>query len=224
VSARRLVLWRHGRTAWNLQRRAQGQTDVPLDDVGVDQARSAARRLAALEPSLIWASDLARARSTAEPLAQLTGLAVQVDPRLREVHLGEREGHTLDEVQRLWPKIWHAWLGGEVPPAAPGGESEEQVAGRTAAALGDAADQLAPGQTGVVVGHGGSLRSGMWRFLGLPTEMSRALSGMSNCAWNVLEQTRAGRWQLVEYNAGTLPEPVLGDDYSADEELADSAG
>lgn len=224
MSGRRLVLWRHGRTAWNLERRAQGQTDIDLDEVGSAQARDAALRLASLRPSLIWSSDLVRARRTAQELAGLTGVAVREDARLREIHLGEREGRTLDEVARLWPEVWKAWLNGRSGPAPAGGETEEEVAERAAAALHDAGELLAPGETGVVVGHGVSLRSGMWRLLGLPAELSRSLGGMSNCAWSVLEQTRVGCWQLREYNAGTLPEPVLGDDYSADEDFAESAG
>ncbi|HET7327133.1 MAG TPA: histidine phosphatase family protein [Nocardioidaceae bacterium] len=219
MRGRRLVLWRHGQTAWNLQRRAQGQTDVDLDAVGLRQARDAAARLASLSPSMIVSSDLARARRTAQELATVSGVEVHTDVRLREVHLGEREGRTIDEVEQLWPEIWHAWTHGEVPPPAPGGESEEEVAERAAAAMRDVVEALEPGETGVVVAHGGSLRSGMWRFLGLPGELSRSLGGMSNCAWNVLTQTRAGHWQLVEYNAGTLPEPVLTDDLAADDEV-----
>lgn len=222
MRGRRLVLWRHGQTAWNLQRRAQGQTDVELDEVGLRQARGAATRLASLQPAVIVSSDLVRARRTAEELGRFTGLEVQIDPRLREVHLGEREGHTIEEVQRLWPEIWHAWTHGEVPPPAPDGETEDEVAARASAALHDVAATLSPGETGVVVAHGGSLRSGMWCFLGLPSELSRSLGGMSNCAWNVLQQTRAARWQLVEYNAGTLPEPILTDDLAVDDEVASS--
>lgn len=217
---RRLVLWRHGQTAWNQQRRAQGQTDVELDAVGVRQAREAATRLASLRPSLIVSSDLSRARCTAEELASRTGLDVHLDPRLREVHLGSREGHTIEEVQRRWPEIWYAWTHGEVPPPAPGGETEDEVADRASAALRDVAAALAPGETGVVVAHGGSLRSGMWRFLGLPLEHSRALAGMSNCAWNLLQQTLSEHWQLVEFNAGTLPEPLLTDELAADDDVA----
>ena len=67
--SRRLVLWRHGRTAWNAEGRAQGQRDVPLDEVGVGQAREAAARLASLRPTAIVSSDLCRAADTAAELA-----------------------------------------------------------------------------------------------------------------------------------------------------------
>ena len=67
---RKIVFWRHGRTPWNAEQRFQGQTDIDLDDVGTGQALRAAGMLATLEPSMIIASDLLRARATAQPLAR----------------------------------------------------------------------------------------------------------------------------------------------------------
>ncbi|MCB0902512.1 MAG: histidine phosphatase family protein, partial [Actinobacteria bacterium] len=67
-SPRRLVIWRHGRTPWNLEHRFQGQTDVALDAVGVRQAQAAAGLLMALRPQSIVSSDLSRARDTAAAL------------------------------------------------------------------------------------------------------------------------------------------------------------
>lgn len=217
MTSRRLVLWRHGRTAWNFERRAQGQTDVPLDTVGIAQAQEAAPRLAALGPSFIWSSDLSRAWRTAEELASITGLTVVPDERLREIHLGDRQGLTVDEIKRSMPHVWAAVQSGLEPSTAVGGEADAEVAARAAAAISDAAKALGRGQLGVLVGHGGSLRSGLWEFLGLPRERAHVLVGMSNCAWTVLEESYGGHWRLVDYNAGTLPEPVLTDD------LADSA-
>jgi ribosome silencing factor RsfS/YbeB/iojap len=79
----RLVLWRHGQTVWNAERRFQGQSDIPLDEVGQAQAERAARLLAALRPDLIVSSDLSRAAQTAAPLSRLTGLEVTLDKDLR---------------------------------------------------------------------------------------------------------------------------------------------
>jgi glucosyl-3-phosphoglycerate phosphatase len=212
VTTRRLVLWRHGQTAWNLERRAQGQIDVPLDETGLKQAREVAPRLAALEPAFIWSSDLSRAQQTADELARVTGLSVRMDPRLREIHLGERQGLTVDEVRRRMPDVWAIVRSGEPPPTAPGGETEMEVGERAAAAMSDAAATLEPGQTGVLVAHGGSVRNGLWHFLGLPFGREHVLRGMSNCAWTVVEEGWGGQWRLVDYNAGTMPEPVLTDD------------
>src|SRR5450755_3799671 len=87
-----LVLWRHGQTDWNVQRRFQGQSDTPLNSAGHEQARRAARYIAALRPAAIFSSDLIRASATAEALARLTGLSVQLDKDLRERNGGSWEG------------------------------------------------------------------------------------------------------------------------------------
>ena len=83
----RLLLWRHGRTAWNNERRFQGQTDVDLDETGVQQAIDAAPHLAAREPKLIISSDLGRATQTARALVELTGLPLQLDLHAAECEL-----------------------------------------------------------------------------------------------------------------------------------------
>jgi probable phosphoglycerate mutase len=84
----RLVLWRHGQTQWNADGRFQGQSDIPLDAVGEQQAERAARLLAGLRPDGIVSSDLSRAMATAAPLARLTGLTVTTDKDLRERYGG----------------------------------------------------------------------------------------------------------------------------------------
>ena len=89
MKPRRIIFWRHGRTEWNAERRFQGQTDVPLDDLGRKQAAHAAQLLSGLEPDGIVSSDLSRARETAEALAVLTGLSVVTDERLRETYAGQ---------------------------------------------------------------------------------------------------------------------------------------
>ena len=70
---------------------------------------------------------------------------------------------------------------------------------------------MAPGQLAVVVSHGAALRLGMERLLGLPAQGISVLGPLANCSWSVLS-VLDGRWRLLEYNAGTLPEPVIGDD------------
>ncbi|NED79167.1 histidine phosphatase family protein, partial [Streptomyces sp. SID11233] len=83
---RRIILWRHGQTAWNLERRFQGDTDVPLTETGRAQAKRAARLLASLQPDALIASDLGRAADTAGELAALTGLEITFDRGLRETY------------------------------------------------------------------------------------------------------------------------------------------
>lgn len=207
---KQLILWRHGRTNWNATGRVQGQTDVPLDEVGLSQAASAAARLASLRPDRIVSSDLSRAYVTAQALGSLADLDIETDVRLREMHFGDREGKTMAEAKADHPEEMRRWLAGE-DIRMPGAETYADTATRVAAAIGDAADAMGDGETVVLVSHGAALRVGVCDFLGLPQEHWRTLGGFNNCAWAVVEQSRHG-WRIVEWNAGQLPEPVLSDE------------
>ena len=203
------MLWRHGQTVWNAERRFQGQSDIPLDEVGQAQAGRAARLLAALRPDLIVASDLSRAAQTAAPLSRLTGLEVTLDKDLRERSGGRWEGLSDTEIRTRYPAEHASWT-------PPDGEPSALVAERVAGALLRVAEAVSgPAMTtglAVVVSHGAALRLGMSRLLGMPEELFGVLGPLSNCSWSVLGR-RHGRWRLVEHNAGTLPEPVvLSDD------------
>jgi probable phosphoglycerate mutase len=200
----RLVLWRHGQTRWNVEGRFQGQSDIPLDAVGEQQAERAARLLAGLRPDAIVSSDLSRATATTAPLARLTGLTVTIDKDLRERFGGLWEGLTDAEIRARFPDEHAAWL----PPE---GESSAVVADRAGAALERIAAGMAPGTLVVVVSHGAAIRLGAARLLGFPEELWGAVGPLANCAWSVLGRRRS-RWRLLEHNAGTLPEPVLSDD------------
>lgn len=197
-------MWRHGQTIWNAESRFQGQTDIDLDEAGKAQADRAARMLTGLNPVMIVSSDLSRAAATAAPLARLTGLTVSYDKDLRERHGGAWEGLTDVEIRTRYPVEYGSWN----PPE---GEPPDAVADRVGAALGRAAGSLAEGDLAVVVSHGGAIRFGMSRLLGMPEDLYGVFGPLSNCSWSILG-TRRGRWRVLEYNAGTLPEPVLGDD------------
>jgi glucosyl-3-phosphoglycerate phosphatase len=209
------VLWRHGQTPWNAERRFQGQSDIPLDETGQAQAERAARLLAGLRPDLIVSSDLSRAAGTAAALARLTGLEVTLDKDLRERHGGRWEGLTDTEIRARYPVEHASW---EPPDGEPTTVVAERVAGafhRIAGLLADTslADDGRDGAGGlaVVVSHGAALRLGMSRLLGMPDDLSGVLGPLSNCSWSVLGRRR-DRWRLLEHNAGTLPEPILSDD------------
>ncbi|MCC3654153.1 MULTISPECIES: histidine phosphatase family protein [Streptomyces] len=207
---RRIVLWRHGQTAWNVERRFQGTTDIELTGTGVAQARRAARLLTALEPQAIVASDLRRAADTAAELAVLCGLAVTHDAGLRETFAGSWQGLTHEEIVGRYGEQYARWKRGEAVRRG-GGELETEVADRAAPVVMSHADKLSDGGTLVVVSHGGTIRTTIGRLLGLDAHHWEALGGLSNCCWSVLSEGVRG-WRLTEHNAGTLPEPVLGDD------------
>lgn len=217
---RRLVLWRHGRTEWNRLGIAQGHANVPLDEVGVAQAQRAAPFLASYEPAFIWSSDLARAWQTAEHLAALTRQQVMLDSRLREFGVGVRQGMTFEQFQAAFPELFvdapDGADGQVVVRRVPGAEDPVEVRQRMLAVLTAAAEALQEGETGVLVGHGASLRTGLLAFFGVPHELREMIAGMSNCAWAVLEQHHHRGWQIIDYNAQTLPEPLeLADDLAS---------
>ncbi|MBB1243333.1 histidine phosphatase family protein [Streptomyces durbertensis] len=207
---RRIVLWRHGQTSWNLERRFQGTTDVPLTAEGLNQARRAARLLAGLRPAAIISSDLTRTRATASELAELTGLEVTHYEELRETYAGVWQGLTHDEIVASYGEQYAAWKRGE-PVRRGGGELETEVADRAAPVVEANAEKLPDEGTLVVVSHGGTIRTTIGRLIGLDPGSWEALGGLTNCCWSVLGESVRG-WRLLEHNAGTLPEPVLGDD------------
>jgi probable phosphoglycerate mutase len=188
--------------------RFQGHTDIPLDDLGVAQAERAAAMLASLVPVRLVSSDLQRAKQTATALAQRSGLQVEVDPRLRETNGGAFEGLLRQEIVDRFPEQWQAWRHGDPDTPVGGGESRREVAARMVQAITEVRDGLADGELAVVASHGGCSRLAITALLGLPLEDVDVLGVMSNCAWAVLQEGHVRPWVLVEYNAGTLPEPV----------------
>ncbi|MFE5400670.1 histidine phosphatase family protein [Streptomyces sp. NPDC056580] len=207
---RRVILWRHGQTSWNVERRFQGSTDVPLTETGVEQARRAARLLASLRPDAIVSSDLQRAADTAAELAALTGLEVIREEGLRETYAGVWQGLTHDEIISRYGQEYAAWKRGEAIRRG-GGELETEVADRAAPVVLRHTEKLPEDGTLVVVSHGGTIRTTIGRLLGIEAPHWESLGGLSNCCWSVLGEGARG-WRLLEHNAGTLPEPVLGDD------------
>ena len=207
---RSIVVWRHGRTRWNTEHRFQGHSDIPLDDLGLAQAERAARLLASLPLDIIICSDLARARQTVAPLLTLTGLMATYDSALRETNGGTWEGLLDVEINERDGAAYQAWKRGE-DVAAGGGERRTQTGARVVTAVEKALADVGPGQILLVVTHGGSARAMLGRLLDLPVDRWGVLGGLANCSWSVLEETPWG-WRLAEHNAGTLPEPVVGDD------------
>ena len=159
-ASRVLFLARHGETAWNLEQRWQGQTDVDLNDTGRAQAAALAARLAAHRITRVIASDLRRARETAEIVARGLGKGgVLLDPGLRERGYGVFEGLTRAECEAQQPEEWARYLADHryTPARA---ELDAHVAARMQAAIARAgAHATAPDDAVLVVSHGGSIRA-----------------------------------------------------------------
>lgn len=141
----KIGLIRHGITDWNIELRAQGQSDIPLNEQGRSQAGLLARRLQHESWDLVYASDLSRARETAEIIAHVMGLEVHTDPRLREINCGQIEGMTIEERVSRWGTAWRQLDLGMEPI--------DVVSARGLAALNEIADRH-PGRQVLVVSHG----------------------------------------------------------------------
>jgi probable phosphoglycerate mutase len=200
---RRLVLWRHGQTDWNIQDRAQGHADITLNDTGRLQAREAAPLLAGYAPAFVWSSDLERARHTAMELVALTGNSLVLDRRLREYDVGIRQGKTLEEFRGSHPDLHQRFFTGD-DFRMPGAELPSEVSARMASVMRDAVTALGEGETAVLVGHGASLASGLLAFFDAPAHMREMFAGMANCAWTVLEENPERGWQIIHFNTHTL--------------------
>lgn len=171
-----VLLVRHGATEWNINKRAQGQADIPLTDKGKLQALDTAKQLAGFPVKAVFSSDLSRARDTAQAIAKVHDLPVREDARLREIDQGDWTGLTPDEITAKWPDLWGA---ARHYTARPGGESPQQVRVRALAALKDAVE-MHPEGTIVVVSHGGTIRWIAAETLGYDDKRSARLRGVGN--------------------------------------------
>lgn len=152
--ATRIVIARHGQTAWNALGKLQGHTDIELDETGRGQARELAKLVRTMSIASVWSSDLCRARETGEIVASALGLvAPRVEPELRERRFGVFEGLTRDECASRHPDAWRAWLDHTAAP--PGGEPREDAVARMDRALRRVASFDGPA---LVVSHGGVMR------------------------------------------------------------------
>ncbi len=148
--ATRIILVRHGETDWNLARRVQGHSDVPLNDEGRRQASALAEELAGETVDAVYSSDLGRARETAEILAAVRGGEVVVLPELREKHFGTWEGMTDAEVMERFPEAQATGWGD--------GETTEEMTARIVSTI-DTIVNRHPGELVLVVTHGGPMRA-----------------------------------------------------------------
>ncbi|MEO6886343.1 MAG: histidine phosphatase family protein [Jatrophihabitantaceae bacterium] len=210
----KLFLLRHGRTAWNAERRFQGQADPPLDEVGRAQAYEVAALVAALHPDILVSSDLIRSMQTATPIADVTGLSVLAEPRLRERSLGHWEGLSREDVEQRFPDEFADWISGR-DVSGRGGESREQVAERARAAF----EELPEVETAVLVTHSATAMALCSALLGM-SQRVHVLGPLANCHWSELavdhHDDGVPIWRLRAHNIGApglvAPLPLATDD------------
>ena len=156
MHATRIIVIRHGETAWNVDTRIQGHLDIPLNDTGLWQARQVAHALAGEPIAAVYTSDLQRAYATAQAVATATGAPLTTDLGLRERSFGHFQGRTFAQIEAELPDDARRWRKRDPDYAPDGGESlvtlRERIA-RTVTAL--AARHV--GEQVVMVAHGGVL-------------------------------------------------------------------
>ncbi|WP_395701896.1 histidine phosphatase family protein [Aquabacterium sp.] len=203
-----LIVIRHGETDWNRQHRFQGQIDVPLNAIGQTQAARLAERLADEPIDVLLASDLQRARSTAEALARRRNQALQVEPLWREQSFGVLEGLDVPTIHREHRPLWDQYVRHEADYSLPGGgESTRRFYERVMQAL-QAALAVHAGRRIAVVTHGGVLDM-LWRAArGLPLHGPRECeipnTGINRLRWDG-DRLQIDSWGEAEHLAG-LPE------------------
>jgi len=167
----RLLLVRHGQTAYNAEVRFMGQLDIPLDEIGRIQAQAVARRLSAERPAAMYCSGLSRAFDTATAIQ--TAIAshpeLRIDGRLTEGHFGTWQSKTYDSLRISDAERLAQWEADRLRVSPPEGESLSQIAERVQAAYADICAEN-PDKTVIIVAHGGSLQALITLALGLPLE------------------------------------------------------
>jgi probable phosphoglycerate mutase len=167
--AMHLHLVRHCQTAWNVEGRFLGCTDLPLTEGGQAQAATLVPAFARIPLVAIYTSDLQRAVATAAPIAEAHGLPVQTDPRLREMHQGDLEGFTGAEMRPRYTDFFAAWEADPADVVVPGGESLRQMLARASAAVREiTAAHVGVGETHMlIVSHGLTLQAIIGEAIGL---------------------------------------------------------
>lgn len=188
------ALVRHGQTDWNAERRLQGATDIPLNDVGREQAREAVATLADYQWDTIVSSPLGRASETADIIAEGLGLTVsRLVPELIERSFGPAEGlQAGPELEAL-----------RIPGGFRGGESDDAAAHRGITALEELAEEFA-GKRVLVVAHGTLIRLTLSRAIG------RTLDSVHNAVLNLAHHHVTDGWQLEYFNGERITADVEG--------------
>lgn len=181
----RLLLTRHGETTANAARQFSGHSDVSLTALGRRQARALAVRLRGETVAAAYASDLSRARETAELALAGRGLTVRGEPGLREFNFGDWEGRTFAEVRAGWPDDWNRLLAIDDGFCAPGGEPLRETRVRVSEAV-QRIVAAHPDETVLVAAHGGTLQLVFAEALGMATGAMFRIA-TDNCALSIIE-------------------------------------
>ncbi len=190
-----VYLIRHGETESNREQRYLGWSESPLSALGLRQAEAVSHFLSPRGIDELYCSDLNRALHTARVIGAGCGLKPTITPLLREIHFGQWEGLTFDEIEKEWGNAISQWLDDPFHQAAPGGESLKDVCGRMNEFLTTVSDAAPDGKRIVAVSHGGSIRA---------------------LLYNILRLENAAFWDIKIGNASVTLIRRIGDTFTVD--------
>lgn len=197
-----LYVIRHGQVAKSRPHSYNGQLDVPLSVIGVQQMERLADWAASLGTDAIYCSDLRRTVEGAQSVSRRCTVPVSATPLLREKHFGKWEGLTYEEAEARFPSEWQAWLADPADARPPGGETYREVEARVVPfARRVVCDHI--GQTVLILAHGGVNRVILCRALGLSLHRVFRIEQDYACV-NRIDCSADNRWQVVLIN-GALP-------------------
>lgn len=193
-----LLLIRHGESLSNAGRFFAGQTDTPLSKLGQRQAELTGEYLKDSHIDAFYASDLSRAYATGLAAAKRHDLPVIPSTHLREIHCGEWEGLTYDEIDARYPQAYDVWKQNIGLVRIPGGETPEHVQARIYAFL-EAVCKTHPGQTVCIATHAFAIRVFTLQVLNLPLERMTEHPFPSNASVTTVTY-EDGKFSLEEYS------------------------
>jgi alpha-ribazole phosphatase len=209
VSASVTILYiiRHGQVEKSRPHSYNGQLDVPLSTVGLQQMERLADWAASLGTDAVYCSDLRRTVEGAQAVTRQCTVPVSATPLLREKHFGQWEGLTYEEAEQRFPSEWKAWLTDPSDARPPGGETYREVEARvipfTRRVVRDHS-----GQTVLILAHGGVNRVILCRALGLSLHRAFRIEQDYACV-NRIDCTAGNRWQVALMNSALPGDPLV---------------
>lgn len=190
---------RHGLTDWNIQRRFQGTLNIPLNDAGFAQARTAAARCKELRLERIYHSTLSRAAQTAQVISDASGAPLFPCTGFNEVSLGVFQGLNHDEVKAKYPAEYEQYFADRINAAPPEGESLFAVQQRALKALAQIEQEAADCERIAIVSHGALLKTLLGAIAGIPLDQF-ACFDVSNGSISVIE-SKTGVRRMITLNS-----------------------
>jgi broad specificity phosphatase PhoE len=195
-----LYLLRHGETAWNAERRIQGVSQQPLNDIGAAQARALIPAFKGRPVEVVYTSPLPRARETADILAEgLGGLPVREEPGLAELDQGGLEGMVIPHIKDHYNAFWTEWRDHPADARPPGGETLPELQDRAWAAVEDIRARHPEGMV-AAVSHNLAITTLLCRILDVEINSMRRIR-QHNAAINLIEWDPEREWTVVTMNS-----------------------